>query len=33
MRLNYSYPWSPEIEAAVIELGRIAAAMTARSAR
>ncbi|MDN8617762.1 GntR family transcriptional regulator [Variovorax ginsengisoli] len=33
MRLNYSYPWSPEIEAAVIELGRIAAAMTVRSAR
>ena len=32
MRLNYSYSWSAEIEAAVIELGRIAAAMSGRSA-
>ena len=33
MRLNYSYPWSPEIEAAVIELGRIVAARSSRVAR
>lgn len=32
MRLNYSYSWSPEIEAAVIELGRMAATMSGRSA-
>lgn len=32
MRLNYSYLWSPEIEAAVIELGRMAATMSRRGA-
>jgi DNA-binding transcriptional MocR family regulator len=30
MRLNYSYAWSPELEAAVIKLGRIAASLLGR---
>lgn len=32
MRLNYSYAWTPEIESAVIELGRMVAAAARRSA-
>lgn len=32
MRLNFSYAWSPEIEAGVIELGRMAAALSGRKA-
>jgi DNA-binding transcriptional MocR family regulator len=32
IRLNYSYPWSPAIEAAVKRLGQLVAELAARRA-